>query len=592
MIAANRCYLPLLLLPALFFIAPAARAQVSEPTTYPQIVRLSMVEGDVRLSRREDGEKATGSAWAKAAVDVPLESGFSLVTGTGRAEIELEDTSTIYLADNSVLTFKDLSTTSGIPFTSLALLSGTMTLHLLTNYIGEELYVTTPAGGIHLGGAGAAFVRVDSYLDAMALTPLENSTMNIAGRPVPVFGGQTSVYRDGRRVSINGSTAPGPMAGWDKWVADRVAARNVSLTSAMKASGLSAPVPGLAEMNGQGRFFACEPYGTCWEPASGWSGHAQQNAAQSASSLPARPQRLLTEEDEYFPCSPDMVRNFYDRDPVTLKPRLIDTEYVNDYQPYRWAVCHTGSWLHGRRGYVWVVGSKRHHHCPVHWVKAGGKTGFVPIHPRDEKGKPPVNMQHGVYALAGHKGQSVERIGFDPAQHVKVLEDAPKEFRKQYYAPLERAEAPRVEAHPMHEVMLASKDGGLVKAIGTPITFDSKSQSFMMARQVTQGGRMSTVSEPVGGRNGNLQARGGDGGGFSRSGGGSYSGGGSRSGSSGYSGGGGSHGSGSSGSSGGGGSRGSSPGGGGYSGGGGGHSGGGGASSGGGAAASSGGAHK
>jgi len=337
MIAANRCYLPLLLLPALFFIAPAARAQVSEPTTYPQIVRLSMVEGDVRLSRREDGEKATGSAWAKAAVDVPLESGFSLVTGTGRAEIELEDASTIYLADNSVLTFKDLSTTSGIPFTSLALLSGTMTLHLLTNYIGEEFYVATPAGGVHLGGPGKAFVRVDSYLDAMALTPQEDSTLNIAGRPVPVFHGQMSVYRDGRRVSINGSTDLGPMAGWDKWVADRVAARNVALASAMKASGLSAPVPGLAEMNGQGRFFACEPYGTCWEPANGWAGHAsqpaQQNAAQaptvaaqSVSSLPARPQRLLTEEDEYFPCSPDMVRNFYDRDPVTLKPRLIDTE--------------------------------------------------------------------------------------------------------------------------------------------------------------------------------------------------------------------------------------------------------------------------
>ena len=91
MIAAQRCTLSLLL-PALFLVAPVMRAQVPPlSTTYPQIVRLSLVEGDVRVSRGEGGEKATGSVWEKAALDVPLESGFSLVTGTGRAEIELED---------------------------------------------------------------------------------------------------------------------------------------------------------------------------------------------------------------------------------------------------------------------------------------------------------------------------------------------------------------------------------------------------------------------------------------------------------------------------------------------------------------------
>src|ERR1700760_3706395 len=140
MIAARRCTLPLLL-PVLFFLNPVLRAQVPPlSTTYPQIVRLSLVEGDVRVSRGEEGEKATGAAWEKAALDVPLESGFSLVTGTGRAEIELEDASTIYLADNSVLTFKELSSTEGVPFTSLALLSGTMTLHLTTPFTGEEFY--------------------------------------------------------------------------------------------------------------------------------------------------------------------------------------------------------------------------------------------------------------------------------------------------------------------------------------------------------------------------------------------------------------------------------------------------------------------
>ena len=51
------------------------------PATYPQIVRLSYVEGDVRLARGTAGEKATGDEWAKTAVDVPIYSGFTLVTG-------------------------------------------------------------------------------------------------------------------------------------------------------------------------------------------------------------------------------------------------------------------------------------------------------------------------------------------------------------------------------------------------------------------------------------------------------------------------------------------------------------------------------
>jgi hypothetical protein len=34
----------------------------------------------------------------------------------------------------------------------------------------------------------------------------------------------------------------------------------------MKASGLTSPIPGLADMKGHGTFFECASYGTCWEP--------------------------------------------------------------------------------------------------------------------------------------------------------------------------------------------------------------------------------------------------------------------------------------------------------------------------------------
>src|SRR5580698_2210952 len=78
--------------------------------TYPQIVRISYLEGDVRIARGKDNEKATGNDWETATADLPLETGFNLATLDGRAEIEFEDASTVYLGENSVLSFTDLHT--------------------------------------------------------------------------------------------------------------------------------------------------------------------------------------------------------------------------------------------------------------------------------------------------------------------------------------------------------------------------------------------------------------------------------------------------------------------------------------------------
>jgi hypothetical protein len=112
--------------------------------TYAQIVRISYVEGDVRIARGEQNEKPAGEAWEQAVADLPLETGFSLVTGNGRAEIELEDASTIYLGENSVLIFNDLHTTSGVPYTEVALLSGTVSLAIKPYIYGETFVLRTP----------------------------------------------------------------------------------------------------------------------------------------------------------------------------------------------------------------------------------------------------------------------------------------------------------------------------------------------------------------------------------------------------------------------------------------------------------------
>ena len=364
----------------------------------------------------------------------------------------------------------------------------------------------------------------------------------------------------------------------------------------MNAAGLTAPIPGLAELNGKGTFFACAPYGTCWQPTNGWGNRdSSQPAASTASTASASstaphfllaayhvqaaglqsasPYGILREDDVFdaFPCSPRFIRRLISTDPVTGRETLIAAYPSISYAGYDWAVCHTGTWIYRNRGYAWVAGTKRHHICPVRWVKYGGTKAYVPVHPYDVLGKAPLNLKHGVFETSGRKGETAQRVAFDSSKSVTPLMSTPKEFRAQYYAPLARAETPHLEAHLVKDA-IPGKEG--TRSAGTAITFDHRTQSFSVGREVTVGSRTTTVTDHFGGtqtaHNGGGAWGGNSGGGYGH-GGGSMGGGAAHSGGSG----------GGSGGGGGGGSHASSGGG-----------GGGGASSGGGGGSAGGGSHK
>jgi hypothetical protein len=537
--------------------------------TYPQIVRISLLQGDVRIAR---GEKK--ASWEKATSDLPLETGFNLVTGNdGRVEIEFEDASTAYLGENSVLSFNDLSTTAGVPDTDMTLLSGTLTLRLKPTMAGERYLVRTPTDHVAVVYPSHPFVRVNSYLDAMKLTAESDTTFHLGGAFAKENRkGETATFRSGQPTSVADSPEDAKaFADWDSWVDKHVAARDAAQAAVMKEANLSAPVPGLADMQGQGHFFPCAPYGTCWEPSHGWSG-AEPDAADgpdtdtalrlpgrfgdssgatllrvaqsSGNALPGAPsgQRQII-DDDLFPCSPLRIQRLVTTDPTTGVRQTTDLAGVRAGAPYNWTVCHTGSWIRRQHRYAWVAGTKRHHICPVHWVKYGHARGFVPIHPRDVAGKPPLNLQHGVFVPTDKKGVTLERVAFQTGTSVKLLGGPPKEFARLDLQPLQHAEEPRLEAHLEKEGTVFVKGPG-ARPIGTPITFDHKSQSFLLAHQVTQGGKTVMIAEHFGGEG--VREGGSHGGGFSRAGGGSGgfgrssgSGGGSRGGGGGSSGGGG-----------------------------------------------------
>src|SRR5258708_28790893 len=71
-------------------------------------VRITFVQGDVRLSRGNRNQTDLNKHWEQAQDGTLLEEGFAVATGIGRAEIEFEDGSTASLAENSLLLFTQL----------------------------------------------------------------------------------------------------------------------------------------------------------------------------------------------------------------------------------------------------------------------------------------------------------------------------------------------------------------------------------------------------------------------------------------------------------------------------------------------------
>lgn len=581
--------------------APApetAEEQAQEPASlhprevYPQIVRLSLVEGDVRVAVGKVKGEPGVAPWVKAVGNMPLETGFSVVTGKGRAEIEFEDASTMYVGENSVLTFDTLTTRDNVPETEMTLIAGVADLNLHPSVPKEEYLLETPTDFVRVRYGQYATLRINSYMDTATTTPLMYSA-NQVDDPMVKLGliGKTFTFNTGRFVPAVDPRQKEDAA-FDGWVIERVKARAAAMHAVMQEAGLSEPLPGLADMQSKGTFFECKPYGTCWLPNKGWAPPAAggrlvavsakvpaegqaaqgqeaqgQDEVQQAPTAEQQAQNaklareaerdeeqaeqqtagpmgggvapaLWTEVEDVFPCSPYSEVNLMGLDPVTGQVDVLDSDVVwNDelYDGYSfdWAVCHAGSWIYWHHRYAWVAGRRRHHRCPVRWVKANGRRGYVPVHPHDRNGKEPGNLRHGIFMETARKdggatgrGGGVERVAYSPGMQVKLLGEAPREFREPVLPALRASGAPTLEAHSLR----GGLPGSRAIAPTSLIAFDSRARGFTVTTQMNEGGHSRTVVDHFGGgiaRSSGSFGGGGGAGHFGGGGGGHFGGGGS-----------------------------------------------------------------
>ena len=213
--------------------APLCGVWLRAQTAKPQVVRLSLIDGDVSVSRGkhdERGDKINGAliSWETAQVNLTLKPEYSLATGTGHAEIAFEDGSTMYLGQNSLISFGKVNSTRY----EVDLVSGTLSfnLHPLN---GGWYKVTTPTDQVEVEYPERSALRVDAYLDGMALTASHVETVRVNEKPVQLDAGRVTLLRDGKTLDATGVQAASPLFGeWDAWVAQRISTGGAALTAA------------------------------------------------------------------------------------------------------------------------------------------------------------------------------------------------------------------------------------------------------------------------------------------------------------------------------------------------------------------------
>ena len=122
----------------------SAAPATTPASSVPQLVRVSYMQGDVRFNRGDATQPNLKKPSEQADVNLAIAENYALATGAdGRAEIEFESGSVIFVARNFVALFEQLTATNGTPTTRLELVSGTMTKGVKTvpsSYLPEKFF--------------------------------------------------------------------------------------------------------------------------------------------------------------------------------------------------------------------------------------------------------------------------------------------------------------------------------------------------------------------------------------------------------------------------------------------------------------------
>jgi hypothetical protein len=499
----------------------------------PQMVWLYYAEGEVKFSPGRNGKPELGNDWIEANAGQVMEGGYTLATEKGRAEIEFEDGTVVYLAESSVLEFNRLWAKAGATDTRLNLLTGTATIAHASS---DAIHVRTPA--VRMRFVSSQTARLESTLDGVVFHAVEGDLPIVRGPSgmTTLKEGESAAYAGGIVIPLKEPKQIREGEEWDRWVAVRLAERRALLAEGLNESGLKEPIPGLAGMVKNGTFSDCAPYGKCWEPNEMRHQEETQTAPAAAGSAQAsgrtRKPKIVVDNTMLLRCPVEAWRlSAIDLLPPQGQLSGLPGQPLGAGNVIEYGTCFAGNWAHGR----WVAGP-RHHHYSCHFVKVGRhEIGIVPRHPLDQKGHPLVNAKSGVLVLAVEKGKLQAGVQSAPSKGIQLLAKPPSGLERGLLVNAPRVAQPVIQARLTENLLphgtLSAVRTGEQKNV-TAIRFDFKTGNFV-GRSGTGGDSHGAVVAHVG-SGGGVSGGGshGSSGGGSSGGGGGHSGGGSSGGSS------------------------------------------------------------
>src|SRR6202521_6065217 len=384
----------LVLLASLFIGAHPAAADSS----HARIIRLSLVQGDVRFARETRGDPLsdTSATWETAGLNLPIRQGYVLATDKGRAEVEFENGAMAFLKENTVLEFYDLSLHDGARTTRLVLRQGSAAFYV--NPAGDD-YFSVTGGDFTVEADGRAGFRLDNFDDGSVVDVTKGRVSVLRkDKTTALIKGQSLSMRAGDNNSTEIARLP-ENDDFDRWVSGREDAVATATTAAQQYVSSPYYSSGVADLYTYGSWYPVSGYGNCWRPYGvglGWSPFASGG---------------------WF------------MDPV------FGSTFIGA-QPWGWLPYHYGGWVFDPLfGWMWSPGFGLGFGGPVFRPVTGvfirsktGLIGLVPVHPLDVRGKEPINLAKGVFPVAGGTvTQQAMASSTAAGESWKVLKAPPRE---------------------------------------------------------------------------------------------------------------------------------------------------------------------
>ena len=465
----SRKLFPLILLVLLVTLFVGVQLAAAD-TSHARIIRLSLVTGDVRFAAGTHGDPLSDSNahWDTAQLNLPIRQGYVVATNNGRAEIEFENGTLAFLKENTVLQFYDLSLKDGALVTRLVLRQGSASFHV--NPANDD-YFSVTGGDFTVEANGRSTFRVDNFDDGSSVEDM-TGRLNVLHKDetTPLFKGQSLSMKAGEN-SVSVAKLP-EQEDFDRWVSGQIDTVSTATAATMQYTSSPYYTAGFGSLYSYGSWFPCGGYGYGWRPFGagvGWS-------------------------------------------PFTDGQWILDPTFGwtwMSFEPWGWAPYHYGGWLFdagcggwfysppllygyypGVYGYPGVPRRRPPIHAPrpvfhavtAVFVRNNNTLGIVPMHPL-EKGKTPMNLEHGVLSPTDLGGRVLASA---PGEKWQTLKSAPKDAFSNGLTPStppERVSRTVVASGSGTRVVSTSKDSS--------IAYDAKDHRFVNSNNATSSARVS-----------------------------------------------------------------------------------------------------